>query len=135
MNFKIKTYYSLIIFLGVFCFNISANAQDDIINNSKVALKTANARDLSKFLNDMVDIGFDGEKASYSKTQAEFVLKDFFKKYPPVDFQYVHKGSSKEGLTYTIGNYSYNGGSYRVLIYIKQFKGNFLIDYLDFSKE
>lgn len=123
-----------VLFLSFFA-SFKADAQDDIINNGKQAIRTGNSKDLSKYFNDLVDLGFDGEKASYSKTQAEFVLRDFFKKYPPMDFQYVHKGSSKEGLTYTIGNYFYNGGSFRVLIYIKQFKGNFLIDYLDFSKE
>lgn len=133
---KINKKIVLMFFFGIsLMWNLEVVAQDDIINNGKLAIKTGNSKDLSKYFNDLVDLGFDGEKASYSKAQAEFVLKDFFKKYPPQDFQYVHKGSSKEGLTYTIGNYIYNGGSFRVLIYIKQFKGNFLIDYLDFSKE
>lgn len=110
-------------------------AQSDIVNNGKVALKTGSSKELVKYFNDIVELSFDGEKSNYSKTQAEFVLKDFFKKYPPVDFQYIHQGSSKEGLKYAIGKYSYNGGSFRVYILIKQFNGNFLIDTLDFSKE
>lgn len=116
---------------------ISGNlaAQSDIVNNGKVALKTGSSKELVKYFNDIVELSFDGEKSNYSKTQAEFVLKDFFKKYPPVDFQYIHQGSSKEGLKYAIGKYSYNGGSFRVYILIKQFNGNFLIDTLDFSKE
>ena len=136
MVFERKNELALVLlFLLSMVFSAHVNAQEDIINNGKVALKSGNSKELSKYFNDLVDLGFEGEKASYSKTQAEFVLKDFFKKYPPLDFQYVHKGASKEGLTYTIGNYNYNGGSFRVLIYIKQFNGNFLIDYLDFSKE
>src|SRR5690606_42106188 len=103
--------------------------------NGNVALKTGSSRELVKEFSDNVELSFDGEKSNYSKSQAEFVLKDFFKKYPPVDFQYIHQGSSKEGLKYAIGKYSYNGGSFRVYILIKQFNGNFLIDTLDFSKE
>jgi hypothetical protein len=130
---KIRILACLLFFQLMISFTLFA--QEEIINNGKVAIKAGNSKELSKYFNDLVDLGFDGDRASYSKTQAEFVLKDFFKKYPPVDFQYVHKGSSKEGLTYTIGNYKHSSGSFRVLIYIKQFKGNFLIDYLDFSKE
>jgi hypothetical protein len=128
-------FYKLIL---CFCFVISflnARAQNDIINNGKIALKTGSSKELVRYFNDMVEISFDGEKSNYSKTQAEFVLKDFFKKYPPQDFQYIHQGSSKEGLKYAIGTYSYNGGSFRVYILIKQFNGNYLIDTLDFSKE
>ena len=110
-------------------------AQDEVINFARLAIKTGNHKELGKHFNDMVDLGFDGEKGSYSKTQAEFVIKDFFSKNAPTDFQYVHKGSSKEGLTYTIGNYSSKASSYRVLVYIKEVKGIYKIEYLDFSKE
>ncbi len=132
----LRNWFCLIMCIGV-CFIITPDvkAQDDIIEKSKTLIKTGNSKELSRYFNDLIDLGFDGERASYSKIQAEFVLRDFFKKYPPVDFQFVHKGSSKEGLIYTIGNYTHTNGSFRVLIYIKQFKGNFLIDYLDFSKE
>ncbi len=110
-------------------------AQDELINATKVAIKAGNHKELGKLFNDMIDLGFDGEKGSYSKTQAEFVIKDFFSKYPATDFQYVHKGASKEGLTYTIGNYQSKGTAFRVLVYIKDVKGAFKIDYLDFSRE
>lgn len=77
----------------------------------------------------------DGEKKSYSKTQAEFVIKDFFKKFPPTDFQFIHQGASKEGIKYAIGKYSHSGGSFRVLVLIKQYRGNYQVDLMDFSDE
>lgn len=119
--------------LCILCSLVSA--QDELINSVKVAIKAGNHKDLVNHFNEMIDLGFDGEKRSYSKTQAEFVLKDFFIKYPPTDFQYVHKGASKEGLTYTIGNYQSKSTAFRVLVYIKDFKGAYKIDYLDFSRE
>ena len=113
----------------------SLQAQDDVINDIRPSFKAGNAKEVSKYFNDIVEIIIDGEKGSYSKTQGEFILKDFFRKYPPSDYQKVHQGSSKEGLTFTIGKYIYSGGSYRVYILIKQFRGNYLIDTVDFSKE
>ncbi len=113
-----------------------ANAQsNEVIENSKMALKTGNSKELSRYFNDIVELGFKGEeKTSYSKTQAEFVLKDFFKKYTPVDFQYVHQGSSNQGMKYAIGKYSYASGDFRIIMVVKQFKGNFLIDSIVFEE-
>lgn len=116
-------------------FTLSAFAQNEVEESAKTAIKTANAKTLATNFNDSVEISFDGQKQSYSKTQAEFVIKDFFKKYPVTDFEYVHQGSSKEGLKYIIGKYKHAGGSFRVYMLIKQFKGKYLIDTLDFSAE
>jgi hypothetical protein len=116
--------------------SISLFAQnEEIMNNGKMALKTGSSKELSKYSNDIVELSIAGEKSSYNKSHAEIVLKDFFKKYPPLDFQYIHQGSSKEGLKYAIGKYTYSGGSFRVYILIKQFNKNYFIDTLEFSKE
>jgi len=122
---------------GVFVFivNIVVFAQDEVLEGVKVNFKQGNARDMARYLGDIVEISVDGEKGSYSKTQAEFVLKNFFQKNPPADFKKVHQGASKEGLTYLIGKYYCPRGTYRVYIVVKQFKGSYLVDAIDFSKE
>ncbi len=109
--------------------------QEDVINNARLALKTGSSKELAKYFNKMVELNIDGEKSNYSKTQAEFVLRDFFKKFPPTDFQYIHQGASREGLKYAIGRYTYPNGSFRVYMLVKKFDGNYLIDTLDFSKQ
>ncbi len=111
------------------------HAQDDVLANVKAQFKQGNAREVSRYFNDIVEISIEGEKGNYSKTQAEFVLKDFFKKNPPSDFQKIHQGSSKEGLTFMIGKYVCAEGSYRVYIVVKQFKGAYMVDTIDFSRE
>jgi hypothetical protein len=125
----------VLLVFNVFLISFVAAAQNDVLNSVKVQFKQGNAREIARYLNDMVEINIDGEKGNYSKTQAEFILKDFFKRNTPVDYQKIHQGSSKEGLTFTIGRYSYAGGSYRVYLVVKQFKGNYLIDTIDFSRE
>ncbi|MDQ3393467.1 MAG: DUF4783 domain-containing protein [Bacteroidota bacterium] len=131
---KVAKIYLIIIFSFLF-LNISAHAQSDVISNVKTAMKSGSSKELSKYFNDMVELNINGTKTSYSKTQAEFVMKDFFKNHPASDFQYVHQGASKEGIKYAIGKYTYNDGSFRVLVLIKQIKGNYLVDLIDFSKE
>ena len=131
-NNKILTLLTLVL---ITCsMNLHAQSEE-IINNGKMALKTGSSKELSKYFNDIVELSLDGEKGSYNKSHAEIRLKEFFKKYAPVDFQYIHQGSSKEGLKYAIGKYTYNGGSFRVYILIKQFNKNYFIDTLEFNKE
>lgn len=136
MNLKFTTrQYLGILTLSILLLTLESKAQNEVMVNTRESLSAANPRSLTRYFNDIVEISFEGEKASYSKTQAEFVLRDFFKKYPPVGFEFIHQGSSKEGLKYAIGKYSHNAGSFRVYILIKQFKGTYLIDTLDFSEE
>ena len=121
--------------VNMLLFSYLSLAQEDVMTNVRTQLKAGDSKELARYLNDIVEISISGEKGSYSKTQAEFVLKDFFKKNPPSDYQKIHQGASKEGLNYMIGKYTCPDGSYRVYIVVKQFKGNYLIDTMDFSKE
>jgi hypothetical protein len=111
------------------------HAQSEVIDDMRAALKAGSSKEFIKNFNTMVELNFEGEKSNYSRSQAELVLKEFFKKYPPLDFQYIHKGASKQGLTYVIGKYTFENGSFRVWILIKKFDDNFLVDSIDFSRE
>ena len=115
--------------------SLAGYAQELVIDNAKTAIKSGSSKELSSYCNKVVELNFDGDKSTYSKTQAEFVLRDFFKKYPATDFEYIHQGASREGLRYAIGKYSYDSGSFRVYMLVKEFDDDFLIDTLDFSKE
>ena len=109
--------------------------QADIINNVKEALKSGSAKEVSKFLNATIDLTIEGKMESYSKTQAEFALKDFFKNNPPSSFVIVHQGASKGGLPYAIGQYNSRGKVYRVWMRIKSTNDKYLIHEMSFIKE
>ncbi len=116
--------------------SIVVQAQDDLYKNTKEALKTANSKELSTYFGSMVKIKINEEESQYSKSQAEFIMRDFMKKYPPVDYLILHQGATKEGnLHYSVGKYTHKGGTFSVYMRIKQTNGNFLIDTIDFSTE
>jgi len=110
-------------------------AQADIFAPMKDALKAGSAKELVKHVNQSVDINLEGEVNTYSKAQSEFVLRDFFKKYPSSDFTIEHTGSSKSGLQYAIGNYKSNNDQFNVLIRVKQAGNVYLIHEISFVKE
>ena len=115
--------------------NLEVKAQDNVISNVKAAIKAGSSKELIKYSNDVIELKIDGESSNYSKTQAEFILKDFFRKNPSDGFDYVFEGKSREGLKYAIGAYAYKGGNYRVYILFKKAGDGLVIDTLDFTKE
>ncbi|WKN32420.1 DUF4783 domain-containing protein [Porifericola rhodea] len=135
MNVKIIRAFAITFLCWMMLGTAYSNAQNEVINNVRDALKTGSSRELSKYLNNTVEISINGEKASYSRNQAEFVLKDFFNKYPPQGFRYVHQGSSKEGIKYSVGTFTYDRGEFRVFMLIKQISGAYVVDKIDFSEE
>lgn len=107
----------------------------DIFAPVRESLKAGNSKELVKQFNASVDMNLDGEVNSYSKAQAEFVLKDFFKKHPVSEFSIVHTGSSKGGLQFAIGRYVSNSDSFNVLIRVKELEGKYLVHEINFVKE
>jgi len=110
-------------------------AQAEIFAPTREAIKAGSAKEVVKSFNQSLDINLEGEIKTYSKAQAEFVLRDFFKKHPPTDFTIVHTGSSKGGLQYAIGNLKSNNETYNVLIRVKQAGNEYLVHEISFVKE
>ena len=135
--YNLKTGNFLVVFLVVWATAVyhPISAQSEVINNVRSSIKAGSSKELSKYLGDMVSLEIEGVQSNYSKTQAEYVLRDFFKKYRPTDFQYVHQGASEGGLKYAIGRYSYDGGSFRVVLRSKNIGGTYKVSSLDFTKE
>jgi hypothetical protein len=113
---------------------VSVNGQDVFVP-IKDAIKASNAKEVIKFFNASVDMNLAGEISMYSKAQAEFVLRDFFKKYPATEFRIQHTGSSKGGLQFAIGEYVSNTDVFDVLIRIKDVSGTYLIHEINFVKK
>lgn len=133
---KIRCVYRIVLVLLVIAFaGRETFAQVDIFAPYKEVIKAGNSKDIVKFLNQSVDMNLDGEVNTYSKAQAEFALRDFFKKHPPKDFSIVHTGSSKGGLQFAIGRYLSNGESYSALIRVKEVGESYLIHEINFVKE
>jgi hypothetical protein len=118
-----------------FSAGFNAVAQNEIFNPIKEVIKTGNAKEVSQYLSQSVDISIDGDLKTYSKAQAEFVLRDFFKKHPPTDFDVLHSGASPGGKPYAIGRYQSNGERYNLVVRVKETSGQHLIQELTFQRE
>jgi len=113
----------------------SSFGQDAIFDPIRDVIKTGSAKEISKYLNQNVEINIEGNVNTSSKPQAEFVFRDFFKKHPSSSFNIVHKGASKGGQQFAIGRYVSNEDSYNVLMLVKEINATFLIHEISFVKE
>ena len=103
---------SLFILLSSFSFG---SGIDDII----AAMKTGNASQVAKFFDNNVEISMPDKSNSYSKSQGELVLKDFFTNNVVKSFDIIHKGENA-GSQYCIGTLVTKSGSFRTTIFMKQ---------------
>ena len=124
-----------LVFCTAFLTGFIAFSQTAVIDDVKEAIKTGSAKELSKYLNQTVDVTIEGKVESYSKAQAEFVLRDFFKAHPPSEFTVIHQGSSKGGQPFAIGKYKSGSDTYRVWMQIKSVNKTQVIQEISFVKE
>ena len=102
----------LIAFLSSFILPVGI---DEVI----AAMKTGNASAVAKYFDSSVEISMPDKSNSYSKSQAELVLKDFFTSNPVKSFEIIHKGENA-GSQYCIGTLQTKNGAYRTTIFMKQ---------------
>lgn len=133
MNFK-KALTLPLVALFVFSTTL-VMGQNKTIQQVKLVLEVGNAHELIQYVNNKVDLNIDGEAGTYSNSQAEGVLKNFFKLNPPNSFQINHEGESKNGLVYAIGEYKTGESSFRVWIRLKKINDQFMIHEMSFVKE
>jgi chemotaxis protein CheY-P-specific phosphatase CheC len=88
---------------------------DEVVN----AMKSGNASQMARFFDNTVEISMPDKSNSFSKTQAEIVLKDFFANNPVKGFEVIHNGENA-GSQYCIGTLLTKNGSFRTTIFMKQ---------------
>ncbi len=95
-------------------FSVSGGIEE-IIN----ALKAGNASQISKYFDNTVEITLPDKSNSYSRSQGEMILKDFFSNAQVKSFEVMHKGENA-GSQYCIGTLVTSNGSYRTTVFMKQ---------------
>ncbi|KAA2244694.1 DUF4783 domain-containing protein [Chitinophaga agrisoli] len=98
------------------------------------ALKQGDAGSLSPHLDNTVEISIGGRASSYSKAQAEIILKDFFAKNQVKSFELLHQGEGG-GSRYGIGNMTTSGGLYRTSFFLQKKGSALLLNQLRFESK
>ena len=101
---------------------------DDVIS----ALKTGNVQELSKYIDDNVELSLPDKTNNYSKAQAVMVLKDFFNNNGVTGFDVQFKGENGGG-QYCIGFLKTKSGTYRTTVFMKTKDGRQVVKQIIFK--
>ena len=115
-----KAIFTSFLVAGLIMF--SSFAQSDNIDGVIGALRSGNAAELAKYFDDNVELTLPVKSDSYSKAQAQVIIKDFFSNNGVKTFDLKHKGDSPGG-HYCIGTLQTKSGNFRAHVFMKT-KGN-----------
>lgn len=97
---------------------LSSFGQPSSIDEVIGALRSGNATELSRHFDDNVEVTLPVKSDSYSKAQAQMILKDFFSNNDVRGFELKHKGDSPGG-HYAIGTLQTKSGNFRAHVFMK----------------
>ena len=110
-------------------------AQDDPFDPVIKAIEGSDARNLASSFNVTVELILPDNENTYSASQGEMIMKDFFKKYPPDSFTVIQKGTTDPVSMFAIGNYVSGNRHYQVYISMRKEKDIFLIQKIKFEEK
>ena len=125
----------LILTVGCLLLLVSAHAQsqlEDVVN----AIRSNKISDITKYFDNIVPITMNNVQATYSRSQAEIVLKDFFTKNSPNDLAILNSGSPNNTSKFAIGDLTTPNGKYSFYILFKLKDNSFyLLQEIRINKE
>jgi hypothetical protein len=95
-------------FVSVGSLTAARSGMDDVIR----ALRSGNAGELVKYVDDNIEISLPGKTDSYSRSQALVILQDFFNNNGVKNFEVKFKGENG-GSQYCVGTLQTRSGNYR----------------------
>lgn len=101
---------------------------DDVINS----LRTGNATELAKYVDDNIEISLPDKSDSYSRAQAVMILQDFFTNNGVKGFTVLHQGDNG-GSQFCVGTLQTRSGNYRTTVFMKTKNGKQLVKEIRFQ--
>ena len=123
----------LILLIALMFFPFPGHAEE-IPQNIVTGFSTGNESLISGYFKNTIELSINATENVYSSTQAEIILKDFFKKNPPTSFKVIHKGGQGES-RYAIGSLTTSEGDFRITLLIKSTNNKPYIHQLRIEKD
>ena len=101
---------------------------DDVISS----LKTGNATELAKYVDDNIEISLPDKTDTYSRSHAVMILQNFFNSNGVKGFDLKHKGENGPS-QYCTGTLITRSGNYRTTVFMKTKNGRQLVKEIKFQ--
>lgn len=120
----------------IFSIVFNSSAQTEFLDDISTAFKTADQRLLAKCFANKIELTLLDQSNVFSKSQAEMVMKDFFSKYDPTDFQILYKNTpSSDAARFAIGQLDTKAGRFRIYFIIKTSDSGVYLQEMRFEQE
>jgi hypothetical protein len=125
----------LLLFIGAaVIFIFSSFKAKSGLDNVISALSSGNATELSKYIDDNVEISLPSKSDMYSRSQAVMILQDFFANNGVKGFELKHKGDNS-GSQFCIGTLQTRVGPYRTTVFMANKNGRQLVKEIRFQSK
>lgn len=110
----------------------AVQTKEEVMSAIAQALQLGTEDKLTGLMNEHVEVVIDNKEESYTRSQATFVLRDFFRKNKATSFRFLHQGSTGD-THYGAGKYYTAAGVYDVNVFLKKVGSQYLIDQIMFQ--
>jgi hypothetical protein len=107
----------------------------DVIRELNSAIGQGNHRQIASYFNPNCELNIPGSVGTFTKVQAELLLRDFFSRNTPKNFEQKHTGKTDDGSLYCVGILTTRQGRYRAYYFLKKQNEQFKIKELRIEKE
>lgn len=101
--------------------------KNDIVGDITNNLKNGNINKITSYFNKSIELSITGNEDTYSKTQAEMIVKDFFKNNPIKTFTLTQRGTNHSGSEFINGKLETKLGIYKIYMLLKSSGNSILI--------
>ncbi len=106
-----------------------------LVDDIATAIRAGNSKELAKYFGPTLEIILPGSDGTFSKAQAEMIMKDFFAKSAPVSFVINQKSNSAGGAQFIIGTYKNKTEKLNVYILLKPVSNQLMIQQMHFEAD
>ncbi len=117
-----KLFFELLIVLTLWADRFGQSTDVGIMDSVQQSLRTGSAQQLATHFDTNIELIIDSEAIEFPSveaTHAEFILKSFFRKYPPRRFQYVYQGMT-DHQRYSTGTYQTGRERFQVYVLMRE---------------
>ena len=115
-----QLYKRAFLLLSILTFLTLAPAKAQVLEDMSAYIRNGNVASMTKYFDNIVTITISSNQSSYSKAQAEIILKDFFAKNIVKDFVVMQTGTApNNNCKYAIGTLSATTGDFQLYFLLK----------------
>ena len=119
-----KYIFGLLVLIGLWAGDGKITTDTGMATVVQRSLRTGSARQLAAYFDTTIELIIDTEAVEFQSVDAahaELILKSFFRRHPPQQFQYVYQGTS-DHQHYSTGSYQSSGQRFQVYVLMREKK-------------